>query len=181
MYYSVLNINRSKGERDLALYMQHKYKTGVYSAYTSNQVPRVHNMFPDILVQRPSGQSSLIVLYHGCKVHCHTQDTGCLDDDGGADEDTVNYLQMTYGQVQRRNDKQIWKYRQLKFEVLVIWQCHFDLMRREDATQEDFKQLPSTVRGMAVHVQDFFRHHYKPRPMERLTPRLAYRGGRESY
>ena len=175
----LLNVNRSAGERDLALYMQHVYRKGVNSVYTCNKMPRIQTMYPDIVIERENNKT-LVVNYYGCITHAHTQKIGCLEHEDVSD-DTLNYLQQTYGEVQRRNNSQIWKLKQLNFETLTIWQCHWNVMKNPNSTNEDFLQLPPEVRGMAPHVQIFFKHYYKPRPMERLIPRQALKGGRVEY
>lgn len=93
----------------------------------------------------------------------------------------MNHLNETYEEINRRNERQLKRLRQLGFKkVQVIWECEYLVMKNLNSSEEDFLKLHPNLQQLAREVNAFFKHHYKERPVERLIPRDSLRGGKES-
>jgi hypothetical protein len=167
----------SEAEHEIVAYKKWRHPTKqILSSFTSVKPPRFGKISPDFFI--PETKKAYWV--HGCYYHAHRIQDGCLEREkhqAWADEGTKNFTGNSFAAEQLKfnrhkkilNDRYGIRYKNQK----VYWTCGWSELKNKS-----IEDLPPHKRDKAARVQEFMKLYYQNRPLARLAPRVALRGGK---
>lgn len=168
------SINSSKKEMEYALFIahQHPLKT-VHSKYTSLKQKSFGRMSVDIYIE----ETNTVINFLGCHFH----GCPCMLKRPGVTWESKNCFGESYGDLnkkQKDQDRQlVQKFGISRCHLQHIWECEYDLLKEGDTSH-----LTPEKKVISTQLRLFLQLQEGSRPLARLAPRDALRGGRtETY
>lgn len=145
----------------------------LYSAYTSNKPKAFGRIIPDLYVE----DTHEIFQFHGCYFHGCT----CVVKIPGITWESQNFRNEKFSSLRDRTLAQkellIENYNFEEKNIHEMWECQYDKLKTAV-----IETLPKEDQDLARRLQTFLNDYYVNRPLNRLAPREAMRGGRtETY
>ena len=167
------SVKTSQGEMEYVLYefRRRNFPQEFYSSFTSRQPQRLGRIVPDYYF--PSEQRA--GFFHGCIFHGHLE-SNCPIVPPNSGFHTENFLGKKFGALQRDFERQCQELKQCHNVkcIDVMWECEWESLKRGELSGQPpfFSEIPDFP--VKKHVEQLSHS----RPLRRLSPRVALRGGR---
>ena len=161
----------SQGEMEYVLYEFERWgrRADFYSSFTSKKPRALGRIIPDFYIE----SEKIAGFYHGCLYHGHL-DQNCSVAPPNSTEETLNFLGEKFGNLDEKFKRQCKELRERHGvkKIEIVWECEWERLKRGEKGQSKFREILDYP--VLEHVQSLASR----RPLERLSPRVALRGGR---